>query len=349
MEEKRAFVFDTNFIIQKQNILEEAVSDLAEHFSVYVTQVSIDERISQICREEKEKFDNIQKLQEDYSKIVNITLKTSYDERCDKYKKGIQQKYESLFQNNIIPYSTDASTFADILHRAFYKQAPFCAAKDASDKGFKDTLMWLSILEYFHENGSNHILFISNDKGFKDNAEALIAEFQEKTGKILEIKDNSYYDKLIKTKPEIEKMKSPKLIPDISCLRDKVNFLLQELFWSECINIYGDEWKEERFTLYRKVDIEYMENFFENLQYFISEHIFDETIAAVEVFGLGDSIIKDRINIPISSLEKVLDLYNEIKNQYPDYVRQFYSASVNNMNQLYRPIEKILKDDELPF
>ena len=44
MAEKKAFVFDTNFIIQNQN-LDEALDKLKEKFSVYITQVSIDERI----------------------------------------------------------------------------------------------------------------------------------------------------------------------------------------------------------------------------------------------------------------------------------------------------------------
>lgn len=42
MAEKKAFVFDTNFIIQNQN-LNDALDKLKEKFSIYITQVSIDE------------------------------------------------------------------------------------------------------------------------------------------------------------------------------------------------------------------------------------------------------------------------------------------------------------------
>lgn len=45
MEEKTAFVFETNFIIQVKN-LDEVVENLRDKFSVYVAQVSIDERIA---------------------------------------------------------------------------------------------------------------------------------------------------------------------------------------------------------------------------------------------------------------------------------------------------------------
>ena len=38
MTEKKAFVFDTNFIIQHQN-LDEVLDKLKEQFAVYITQV----------------------------------------------------------------------------------------------------------------------------------------------------------------------------------------------------------------------------------------------------------------------------------------------------------------------
>ena len=46
---KKAFVFDTNFIIQNYN-LNDVVKNLNEKgFVVYITQVAIDERIAQEC------------------------------------------------------------------------------------------------------------------------------------------------------------------------------------------------------------------------------------------------------------------------------------------------------------
>lgn len=45
MLKKKAFIFDTNFIIQNKN-LEEVLDKVKEQFFVYVAQVSIDERIA---------------------------------------------------------------------------------------------------------------------------------------------------------------------------------------------------------------------------------------------------------------------------------------------------------------
>ena len=155
MEEKAAFVFDTNFIIQVKN-LEDVVTNLADKFSVFITQVSIDERIAQVCRETKEKLDRLENLKKEYGDIANITLKTTYEDISAWYRKNMQAKYERTFGVNIIPFS-------EILERAYQKQAPFLSDPKASDKGFKDSLIWLSLLNFFKQNGSNQILFISED------------------------------------------------------------------------------------------------------------------------------------------------------------------------------------------
>ena len=62
MDEKRAFVFDTNFIIEERKNLKKIIEELSTKFSVYVTQVSIDERISQKYIELKKKYEDIAKL-----------------------------------------------------------------------------------------------------------------------------------------------------------------------------------------------------------------------------------------------------------------------------------------------
>ncbi len=55
-ERKKAFVFDTNFIIQNKDMTK-VVSSLQDSFAVYVTQVSVEERIAHQCRELKDKYD----------------------------------------------------------------------------------------------------------------------------------------------------------------------------------------------------------------------------------------------------------------------------------------------------
>ena len=67
-------MFDTNFIIQNSK-LDEVVKNLKENYTVYVTQVSIDERISQQCRNLKAEFDEIENLKKELCVSQQLKLK----------------------------------------------------------------------------------------------------------------------------------------------------------------------------------------------------------------------------------------------------------------------------------
>ena len=67
------------------------------------------------------------------------------------------------FGDTIIEYSTTADSFKRVIQRANDKLPPFSNDKNASDKGFKDCLLWFSILDYFRCHGENEVLFITND------------------------------------------------------------------------------------------------------------------------------------------------------------------------------------------
>lgn len=60
---EKAFVFDTNFIIQNNNLNEVVENLINNGFNVYVTQVAIDERIAQECLKRKAKYDKINSFQ----------------------------------------------------------------------------------------------------------------------------------------------------------------------------------------------------------------------------------------------------------------------------------------------
>ena len=75
---KKAFVFDTNFIIQNYN-LNDVVKNLNEKgFVVYITQVAIDERIAQECIKQRAKYDKL----ESFKKEVKNTTKETCKNLC---------------------------------------------------------------------------------------------------------------------------------------------------------------------------------------------------------------------------------------------------------------------------
>ena len=180
MAAKKAFIFDTNFIIQNQN-LDEALDKLKEGHVVYVTQVSIDERIAQQCRELKAKFEEAERCKNKFIAFATISFKKTYEEESAFYKTGVQARYESYFGDQIIPFLKTGETFTSIIERANGRIPPFSSAKDASDKGFKDCLLWLSILNYFKNNGESEVIFVTDDKSaFRNNTEFLQNEFYRK-------------------------------------------------------------------------------------------------------------------------------------------------------------------------
>lgn len=347
MSEKKAFIFDTNFIIQNKQ-LKDVVENLSDNFSVYVTQVSIDERIGQQCRDYKKKFDRIEPLKAEYKEIAKIQLSTTYDKFSDKLSKNIQNLYKKTFGNNIIPFSKDEKTFSKILERANQKEPPF--VESTSDKGFKDALIWLTLLDYFKDNGEEECIFVTDDKGFINNSDYLSNEFKTVTKKEITIKANSHYNELLKPETKIEKETVKNMVPNPSKLRDRISDVIEALCNIECFDFLGIPYLEKAFTISKKVDSHYMEIIFSNLQNHIHSHFFEKYIFAEQVFDLDGRVSNEAEQIPIESLEDAYHLFEEIKQNYPDYLQQFYSAAATIFNKNYIAVPVELEDEELlPF
>ena len=231
MSDKKAFVFDTNFIIENKQRLEEVVKNLSAEFNVYVTQVSIDERIAQNCREAKERFDKVEECIKKNSDIANVTMRKSFEDVCAYYKVHTPKAYRKIFTNNIIPYDKDRTMFLKVLDRAYMKTPPF-PMNEKSDHGFKDTILWLSLIKYFKDNGEKEIVFVTEDKGFGKNQDKLIEEFETETQKTIKIMSNSYYEELLKAEKEEKdapKVMKSKPLPDFTSLRDKIHNTIYNL------------------------------------------------------------------------------------------------------------------------
>ena len=148
MSDKKAFVFDTNFIVQNKK-LTDVIDKLKDSYNLYVTQLSIDERIAQQVRERNVVYDEAEKLQQENLNLLSVHFKKSKDEIKEYVKNGVQRIYSEAFGDTIIEYSTTADSFKRVIQRANDKLPPFSNDKNASDKGFKDSILWFSILDYF--------------------------------------------------------------------------------------------------------------------------------------------------------------------------------------------------------
>ena len=69
-----------------------------------------------------------------------------------------------------LPLPTE-KRFSYVMERAFAKKPPFSGANKKSDKGFKDTLIWESILEFKENTPQSKLIFYSNDNEFRADLE----------------------------------------------------------------------------------------------------------------------------------------------------------------------------------
>jgi hypothetical protein len=346
MSDKRAFVFDTNFIIEHTKDLKEVVNNLAGKFNIYVTQVSIDERISQQCLEMKKKYDAIPKLINEYHGIANIEITIEIAQKYQAVKEGMQRNYGELVFGNIIPFLSRKEMLDVVLDRVYKKIPPFSIEEKASDKGFKDTLMWYSVLEYFRDNGEDEVIFVTNDGGFTKNLNALQLEFNEFTGKKIEIHDNSYYRDLIKKE---EQPTNEQTLPDVRALRDKIQNIIPDMCYTmESDNWGNNVWYDAFFTLSVRVSADDIETMFCGLKKVIENNIFENGIQAYDVLQLGDTVIDNR-PIPIIALQEVLKLYEEIRDKTSDYLPRFFTAAANIINRNYKEPPQTDNVDDMPF
>ncbi len=350
MAEKKAFVFDTNFIIQIQK-LDSVIENLKEVYTVYVSQVSIDERIAQECRNKKAEYDDLELIKEKYKSIAKVEILHTYERFSAYLIKGMQTNYEQSFGNNIIPFFKDEQTFSTVIDRANKKLPPFSAEKGASDKGFKDCILWLSLLSFFKDHGEDEVVFTTDDQIFLKNAEFLVDEFQQITGKKIEIKPNSYYKEIITPQKE-EKTPLPKttesLPLDLDSLRDQINSIMNSFCTVITENYYGDENWLRTFITSIKFDADCIAIIFENMGSVLHAHLLDKAIPASKLLNANPGIKDDDAEIPINEVEKAVKLYESIKANYPELLNQLFEASAKILNNNF-VVSQSVSEDELPF
>lgn len=353
MSEKKAFVFDTNFIIQIKT-LDEVVANLSDRFIVYITQVSIDERIAQVCRETKDRFERLKQFESQYKDIVEFQYITTYDKMESYYKDRMQRKYEELFKDHVVPFSKDEKTFNAVLERANKKAPPFI--QGSSDKGFKDALLWESLLEYFKESTVEEVVFLSDDGGFIKNTEVLCEEFESITGKRITIYQNSFYTDLTKTNPVKEELPiHPKKPVDLEKLREEIRRTITNLCVVTVMDGYYDQYEFETFTINKEADADYIADIFSQMEAVYTAHFLETELDASYIFNTDGRVTNGRKRIPINAVEEAIELWKEIKSNNFDLLTQFYNAAAAVVNQNYTlPItaefELLSEDDtELPF
>jgi hypothetical protein len=354
--QKIAIVLDTNFIIEQKDNFTKTVDNLSQNHFVFVTEISINERVSQKYLEIKNAYDKIENIKKEYKAYATINLHKSFDVKFKDVEKETRAAYEKYFKDRVIKFTSNNQTLNEVLERVYRKVPPFKTAHGSSDKGFKDTLLWMSTMQFFKDYSEVlEIIFITNDKEFLENAELLKTEFKNITQKKIEIKDNNYYKVLLGESTETI-AKEEKNIKELSIaqkgiLRDRIEETINNICYVYDYDYYGNPIHNRAFEIYKKIEYKEAQEFFENLNDTLGYHIFDKYIEPSIAFGQIVKVL-NKNNIPIVDLEKAYELYKIIKTEYAEYIIPFLNTVCEIINRNYEEDFKYVElsdDDELPF
>lgn len=158
------------------------MNDISDRYKVWVPEIVFMELEKQRKEKYKASIDNIKKEFEKIKEFKDVELKLPEI----RYEEEIRQyiiNYIKNYKINVLKIAKDGQLFERILERCINKKKPFCGE---SDKGFKDVVLWESIIEYAKDNLNNEkfMLITDNSSDFIKNLEY---EFWDRTGKEITI------------------------------------------------------------------------------------------------------------------------------------------------------------------
>lgn len=187
---KEVITFDTNFIIENKIGIGDIITDIQTQYDIILMNLIVEEikgkKVRQTLKSYKTIKDKIEKSKEE-NPWLRIIDTTNINSVTQTQEEKLEKWLIKAFDNNVI--SIDYKNYLpQIMERCKYKKPPFNDAEDASDKGFKDTILFLNIIDYMKEKEDyEKIYLITADNAFIKNKQSLQKEFFEKTDKELMI------------------------------------------------------------------------------------------------------------------------------------------------------------------
>jgi|GEM_PF-2960149 len=281
--------FDTNFMIKYKNDIHGIIKDIRKKYKAIIFNIVIEEIKGQKIRTTEKEYRcildkiNGSKAKNDWLKIIDNTkiLKVFAEQ-----EKSLDDWMDRTFNKDKI--SIDMKNFiSQLLERSKYKKPPFNDAEDASDKGFKDTLLYLSIIEYINTSSTcEKIFLITCDKGFLNKKNELESEFFKITNKQLNIIDGEDKIKIynileiILEEDEI-KNETNDVFPEIN-KNDDIEKARENF-----VNITRKIFSDKKVFIYDEMTNEKVESFLENLNDKMDNWIFVDTIDILKLLDVS--------------------------------------------------------------
>ncbi|MGH2095257.1 PIN domain-containing protein [Enterococcus faecalis] len=156
-------------------------NDLSENYQILIPEIVIEELKKQQVENFEESYKELKNLYEKmetlYFMDLNEPLQINYSEKIE------ELVTEFVNANSIETLKIcNENKFSNIVNRALNKKAPFRGTKGNSDKGFKDALIWESLIEFSQKHVGQYI-YITKDRDFLLRQKELVREFLELTDK----------------------------------------------------------------------------------------------------------------------------------------------------------------------
>ena len=99
----------------------------------------------------------------------------------------------------------------------------------------------------------------------------------------------------------------------------------------------------------KKLKEDDIEIIFKNLKNAVLAHLFEESVSAQDAL-VGIDLENGEVEIPISNLQKAQKVYEEILQEFPQFLPQFYLAAVKIFNRNFKVNLSTFDDDgDIPF
>lgn len=344
-------IFDTNILTENKKILNDIKSKLDLIADIFIPRIVVEEIQAQRSRNIHTDYLKIKAIIEKNADIFKYQEKFKIDEILEESESKIEKWFNAYCNNNIIDYNN--IKINEILNRLKYKKAPFNNEIGSSDKGFKDSMIWISILKNKMLQNYKKIVLVTNDKtAFIKRTEELYDEYNKEhkvsliiCSNIEELYNNLGIIKLEKIEDNVEMSKaSVNKIDNIDDLKIKLNLCVDNILYT----VYEDDWGNEHcnnnFIIYRKMKEEDIECFLNLLGSFLNENLFFKFVDITELLKKC-GVECDGENVSLDYLNQLNQIYNDLKDN-----RKLYNPFINYLkvefNKLYQ-IKPIIIED--PF
>ena len=220
-----------------------------------------------------------------------------------------------------------------MFERTRTKEAPFVDGD--SDKGWKDTLIWCSLLDYAKDNEYEEWYFVTKDKGFWNdkNKSQLIDEFSSVISKkIVFINQSSVqgvFEDIGIVKPKKYNISTKLSVEKELEIHNAINDFST---YNHVYNNFGDYYQDKTFVIKSSYKDEDIINFCNDLEESFDIFTFMTEINLDSIFSKHFFLGSVRTVVDKRVVENFIRVWKEVKDKYPDKILAFVKMLESNFD-----------------